>query len=50
MSNATVLLIALGLFLLGGVYSFWKQKQSKSLIAILAIAAAFCLASGIMRL
>ena len=50
MNSPTTLLIALGLFLSGGVYSFWKQKQSKSLIAILAVAAVFCLASGIMRL
>ncbi|WP_441246628.1 hypothetical protein [Kitasatospora sp. McL0602] len=50
MSKAATLLIIAGLFLAGGVYSFWKQKQSKSLIAVLAIGAAFCLSAGIMRL
>ncbi|WP_055587099.1 MULTISPECIES: hypothetical protein [Peterkaempfera] len=48
--SPAVLLIALGLFLLGGVYSFWKQKQSRSVIAVLAIGAVLCLASGVMRL
>ncbi|MCD0481590.1 hypothetical protein [Streptacidiphilus sp. ASG 303] len=48
--SPAVLLIALGLFLLGGVYSFWKQKQSRSVIAVLAIGAVLCLASGLMRL
>ncbi|GGV26295.1 MULTISPECIES: hypothetical protein [Streptomycetaceae] len=50
MSKAATLLIIAGLFLSGGVYSFWKQKQSKSLVAVLAIGAALCLVSGVMRL
>lgn len=49
-SKAATLLIIAGLFLSGGVYSFWKQKQSKSLVAVLAIGAALCLVSGVMRL
>ncbi|GAA2148258.1 hypothetical protein GCM10009760_40050 [Kitasatospora kazusensis] len=49
MSKAT-LLIVVGLFLSGGVYSFWKQKHSKSVIAVLAIGAVMCLAAGAMRL
>ncbi|WP_371482242.1 hypothetical protein [Kitasatospora sp. NBC_00315] len=50
MSKAATILIIAGLFLSGGVYSFWKQKQSKSLIAVLAIGAVLCLVSGVMRL
>jgi hypothetical protein len=45
-----VALIAVGLFLLGGVYSFWKQKLPKSVTAVLAVGSALCLASGLMRL
>jgi hypothetical protein len=48
-SNPATLLIALGLFLAGGVYSFWKQGQSKGVILVLALGAALCLTSGILR-
>lgn len=44
------LFILLGLFLAGGVYSFWKQKQSKSLVALLAIGSVMALAAGLLRL
>ncbi len=50
MNKSAVVLIFVGLFLVGGVYSFWKQKQSKSVIAVLALGAALCLVSGLMRL
>ncbi|WP_354639596.1 hypothetical protein [Kitasatospora camelliae] len=43
-------LIFVGLFMAGGVYSFWKQKLPKGVIAVLAIGSVLCLASGIMRL
>jgi hypothetical protein len=49
-STYAILLIAAGLFLAGGVYSFWKQKVAKGVIAVLAIGAVMCLASGLMRL
>jgi uncharacterized membrane protein (UPF0136 family) len=49
-NRSAAVLIFVGLFLFGGVYSFWKQKQSRSLIAVLAIGAVFCLASGLLRL
>lgn len=48
--NKATLLIVVGLFLGGGVYSFWKQKLPKGVIAVLAIGSALCLAAGIMRL
>ncbi|RAJ43691.1 hypothetical protein K353_01950 [Kitasatospora sp. SolWspMP-SS2h] len=44
------LLIVLGLFFAGGVWSFWKQKLPKGVVLVLAFAAAMCLAAGIMRL
>jgi hypothetical protein len=46
---ATVLIVV-GLFLLGGVYSFAKQQMPKSLIVLLSIGAGLCLVSGILRL
>ncbi|MEV6207751.1 hypothetical protein [Kitasatospora sp. NPDC051914] len=50
MSNIAIALIFVGLFLTGGVISFWKQKLPKGVIAVLAIGAVMCLAAGIMRL
>ncbi|TWG00514.1 hypothetical protein FHX73_114393 [Kitasatospora viridis] len=43
-------LIFFGLFLGAGVYSFWKQKIAKSVIAVLAIGSVMCLSAGLMRL
>ncbi|MFC5662012.1 hypothetical protein ACFP3U_03340 [Kitasatospora misakiensis] len=50
MNNVTIVLIFVGLFLAGGVISFWKQKQSKGVILVLALGSAMCLAAGLMRL
>ncbi|MBY8886138.1 hypothetical protein K7472_14895 [Streptomyces sp. PTM05] len=50
MSKGATLFILLGLFLAGGVYSFWKQKMSKSMITLVAIGSAMSLAAGLMRL
>ncbi|MDH6127171.1 hypothetical protein [Kitasatospora sp. GP82] len=50
MSKSATLLIIAGLFLSGGVISFWKQKLPKGVIAVLAIGAVLCLVSGVMRL
>ncbi|MBM9505548.1 hypothetical protein [Actinacidiphila acididurans] len=50
MNKGSSLFILLGLFLAGGVYSFWKQKQSRSLIAIVAIGSVFALAAGLLRM
>jgi hypothetical protein len=49
-SNSAVLLIALGLFLGAGVYSFWKKKMPKSVIVVLAAGAVMSLAAGVLRL
>jgi hypothetical protein len=44
------ILIVVGLFLLGGVYSFAKQQMPKGLIVLLSIGAAMCLLAGVVRL
>jgi hypothetical protein len=50
MSGLSTVLIVVGLFLLGGIYSFVKQKMPKSLIVLLSIGAAMCLVAGVVRL
>jgi hypothetical protein len=50
MNKASSLFILLGLFLAGGVYSFVKQKQSRSMITLLAIGSVSALAVGLLRL
>ncbi|WP_030616864.1 hypothetical protein [Streptomyces sclerotialus] len=50
MNGLSTVFILVGLFLLGGVYSFWKQKLPKSVIVLLAIGSVLCLAAGIVRL
>jgi hypothetical protein len=49
-SKSAVALIFVGLFLAGGVISFWKQKLPKGVVAVLAIGAVMCLSTGLMRL
>ena len=50
MSSSTIVFLFLGLFLLGGAYSFWKQKLSKSMVVLLALAGVMCFATGVMKL
>ncbi|MFJ8307653.1 MULTISPECIES: hypothetical protein [unclassified Streptomyces] len=50
MNGLNTILIVVGLFLIGGVISFVKQGMPKSLIVLLSIGAAMCLAAGILRL
>ncbi|MCZ0979312.1 hypothetical protein O1L60_09825 [Streptomyces diastatochromogenes] len=50
MTGLSSILILVGLFLLGGIYSFVKQKMPKSLIVLLSIGAAMCLSAGVLRL
>lgn len=44
------ILIFFGIFLGTGVYSFWKQKKPKSVIAVLVFGSVMCLAAGLLRL
>jgi hypothetical protein len=49
-NKAATLFILLGLFLAGGVYSFWKQKLPKGVIVLLGIGAVMSLTAGLLRL
>jgi hypothetical protein len=49
-TGLSTILIVVGLFLAGGVYSFSKQRMPKGLIVLLAIASAMCLAAGVLRI
>ncbi|WP_188267695.1 MULTISPECIES: hypothetical protein [unclassified Streptomyces] len=50
MNGLSTILIVVGLFLLGGIYSFAKQQMPKSLIVLLTIGAVMCLSAGVLRL
>ncbi|MEZ0093093.1 hypothetical protein [Streptacidiphilus sp. EB129] len=50
MNTASIVYIFLGLFLVGGAYSFWKQKLPRGVVLLLALGAGMCLATGLMRL
>ncbi|MGP3921685.1 MULTISPECIES: hypothetical protein [unclassified Streptomyces] len=50
MNTLSTLLILVGLFLLGGVISFTKQKMPKGVIVVLGLASAMCLTAGVLRL
>ena len=50
MNGTATLLIFVGLFLLGGAISFWKQKLPRSVVILLGIAAVMSLAAGVLRL
>jgi hypothetical protein len=49
-NGLSTVLIVVGLFFVGGVISFVRQKMPKSLIVLLSVAAAMCLVAGVMRL
>jgi hypothetical protein len=49
-TGLSTLLIVVGLFLAGGIYSFVKQDMPKSLIVLLSIGAAMGLVAGVVRL
>jgi hypothetical protein len=49
-NSLSTILIVVGLFLVGGIISFVKQKMPKGLIVLLSLAAAMCLVAGVMRL
>ncbi|WP_203615350.1 hypothetical protein [Streptomyces sp. SID13726] len=50
MNGLSTILIVVGLFLAGGIYSFVKQGMPKQLIVLLSVGAAMCLVAGVMRL
>lgn len=50
MTGLNTILILVGLFLVGGVYSFSKQGMPKGVIVLLAIASLMCLVAGVLRI
>ncbi|CAL9397328.1 hypothetical protein SUDANB58_01374 [Streptomyces sp. enrichment culture] len=50
MNGTSTVLIVVGLFLVGGIISFVKQKMPASLIVLLSVGAAMCLVAGVLRL
>ncbi|MGW4835221.1 hypothetical protein [Streptomyces globisporus] len=50
MTGLNTILIVVGLFLAGGVYSFAKQGMPKSVIVLLSIGSVMCLVAGILRI
>ncbi|MCB5179340.1 hypothetical protein [Streptomyces antimicrobicus] len=50
MNGLSTVLIVVGLFLAGGVYSFHKQQLPKSVVLLLAIGSAMCLVAGVLRI
>jgi hypothetical protein len=49
-NGVSTLLLFVGLFLLGGAISFWKQQMPKGVVALLGIGSALSLIAGILRL
>ncbi len=49
-NGLSTLLIVVGLFLAGGIYSFVKQDMPRSLVVLLSIGSGMCLVAGVMRL
>ncbi|WP_299531164.1 hypothetical protein [uncultured Streptomyces sp.] len=50
MTGLNTILIVLGLFLAGGVYSFAKQGMPKGVVVLLGIGAVMCLLAGVLRI
>ncbi|MDK1474107.1 hypothetical protein QNO07_11885 [Streptomyces sp. 549] len=50
MNTVSTLLIFVGLFLLGGAISFWKQQLPRGVVVLLGVCAVLALAAGILRL
>ncbi|GGU20177.1 hypothetical protein [Streptomyces lavendofoliae] len=50
MTGLSTILIVVGLFLAGGVYSFSKQRMPRGVVVLLAIASLMCLVAGVLRI
>jgi len=49
-TGLSAVLIFVGLFLLGGAISFWRQKLPKGVVAVLGSGALLALLAGVLRL
>ncbi|WP_228984616.1 hypothetical protein [Streptomyces sp. DH12] len=45
-----VFLIVVGLFFVGGIISFVKQKMPTSLITLMSVGAALCIVTGLLQM
>ncbi|MBT3149679.1 hypothetical protein HTV45_01925 [Streptomyces sp. CHD11] len=50
MNGMSTVLIVVGLFFVGGIISFAKQKMPRNLIVLLSVGAAMCLGTGLLYL
>lgn len=50
MNGSSTALILIGLFLVGGIISFVRQRMPRSLVALVSIGAGLCLVAGVLRL
>ncbi|MFJ1746803.1 hypothetical protein ACIOJD_11265 [Streptomyces sp. NPDC088116] len=50
MTGLSTILIVVGLFLAGGVYSFSKQKLPTGVIMLLSLCSVLCLVAGGLRI
>ncbi|MEJ8634397.1 hypothetical protein ABZY19_02260 [Streptomyces sp. NPDC006475] len=50
MTGLSTVLIVVGLFLAGGVYSFIKQDMPRGLVVLLGIGSVMCLVAGVLRI
>jgi hypothetical protein len=49
-NGVSTVLIFLGLFLLGGAYSFHRQKLPRSVVALLGLGSVMAVFAGVLRL
>ncbi|CAL9576604.1 hypothetical protein [Streptomyces pilosus] len=50
MNGLSTVLIVVGLFFVGGIISFVKQKMPTSLVVLLSIGAVLCIGTGLLYL
>ncbi len=50
MNGLSTVLIFLGLFLLGGAYSFHRQRLPRGVVLVLGIGAVMAIFAGVLRL
>ncbi|CAL9410261.1 hypothetical protein OOK44_08560 [Streptomyces cellulosae] len=50
MNGLSTVLIVVGLFFVGGIISFVKQKMPKSLITLMSVGAALCIVTGLLQM
>ncbi|MFJ9995738.1 hypothetical protein, partial [Streptomyces werraensis] len=49
-NGLSTVLIVVGLFFVGGIISFVKQKMPTSLITLMSLGAALCIVTGLLQM